>query len=82
MGMWYAKTGLLGLLIIACVLFAGCALFDGKDSHGPGYDPPETGDKAPEFWLKNQDQARVSLSDFSGRKNVILVFFPLAFTPV
>ena len=46
------------------------------------YKPPALGEKAPDFWMKNQDQLRVSLSDFSGKKNVILVFFPLAFTPV
>lgn len=82
MGMWYAKTGLLGLLMIACVLFAGCALFEAKSGRGSKYVLPKIGDKAPEFWLKNQEQSRISLSDFAGRKKVILVFFPLAFTPV
>lgn len=40
------------------------------------------GETAPDFTLKNQDQMNVSLSDFRGKKNVALVFFPLAFTPV
>ena len=42
----------------------------------------EMGDEAPDFTLKNQDQLNVSLSDFRGKKNVVLVFYPLDFTPV
>lgn len=37
------------------------------------------GDKAPAFTLKDTEKQDVSLSDFSG-KNVVLLFFPLAFT--
>lgn len=37
------------------------------------------GDKAPAFTLKNTEKEDVSLSDFSG-KNVVVLFFPLAFT--
>ncbi|MBX2814930.1 MAG: redoxin domain-containing protein [Saprospiraceae bacterium] len=37
------------------------------------------GDKAPSFSLKAHDKSDVSLSDYSG-KNVVLLFFPLAFT--
>lgn len=40
----------------------------------------ETGAKAPEFTLKDQDGASVSLSDFAGQK-VILYFYPEAMTP-
>lgn len=39
------------------------------------------GDKAPEFTLRNTEKEEVSLSDYSG-KNVVLLFFPLAFTGV
>jgi glutaredoxin-dependent peroxiredoxin len=39
------------------------------------------GDKAPEFTLRASDKSEVSLSDFKG-KNVVLLFFPLAFTGV
>ena len=38
------------------------------------------GDKAPDFTLPNQDEASVSLSDFTGKK-VVLWFFPKASTP-
>ena len=39
------------------------------------------GDKAPEFTLHASDKSEVSLSDYRG-KNVVLLFFPLAFTGV
>ncbi len=67
-----------------CLLFfaAGCASPGMKGEGKMEYKTLEAGAKAPDFWLKNQDQQRVSLSTFEGKKNVILVFFPLAFTPV
>ncbi len=40
-----------------------------------------TGQTAPDFTLYNTDKNKVSLSDFSG-KNVLLLFFPQAFTGV
>lgn len=39
------------------------------------------GDKAPNFKLRATDKSEVSLEDFKGR-NVVLLFFPLAFTGV
>lgn len=39
------------------------------------------GDKAPEFTLRASDKSEVNLSDYRG-KNVVLLFFPLAFTGV
>lgn len=41
----------------------------------------KVGDKAPNFTLKNTDQKEVSLKDFEG-KNLVILFFPLAFTSV
>ena len=38
------------------------------------------GDLAPDFELVNQFGEKVSLSSFKGKKNVVLVFFPFAFT--
>lgn len=40
-----------------------------------------TGDTAPPFTLKNTDCEDVSISDFNS-KNVVILFFPLAFTGV
>jgi peroxiredoxin len=42
----------------------------------------EAGDRAPEFDLEVGPDERARLSDFSGRRNVLLVFHPFAFTPV
>jgi mycoredoxin-dependent peroxiredoxin len=42
--------------------------------------PIEVGATAPDFVLKDQNNQDVRLSDFRGRKNVLLVFYPLAFT--
>jgi peroxiredoxin len=41
----------------------------------------QPGHKAPEFSLYDSEKNKVSLSDFSG-KNVLLLFFPQAFTSV
>ena len=40
------------------------------------------GNKAPDFKLKNTEKQEIRLSDYSGKKNVLLLFFPLAFTGV
>jgi peroxiredoxin len=38
------------------------------------------GDKAPDFTLPDQNGKKVTLSDFLGKKNVVLAFYVLAFT--
>lgn len=43
---------------------------------------PAVGTVAPDFTLKDQNGQRVTLSGFRGAKNVLLVFFPLAFTGI
>ena len=40
------------------------------------------GQKAPDFALPNQDKKEVKLSDFAGKRNVVLVFYPLDWSPV
>jgi peroxiredoxin len=40
-----------------------------------------TGERAPDFTLRNQDGEKVSLADFRGRK-LLLVFYPMDFSPV
>jgi peroxiredoxin (alkyl hydroperoxide reductase subunit C) len=40
------------------------------------------GSTAPDFALRDQNQQLVTLSDYRGAKNVLLVFFPLAFTGI
>ena len=41
----------------------------------------KVGDKAPSFTLRNTEKKEVSLEDYKG-KNVVVLFFPLAFTGV
>lgn len=41
----------------------------------------QVGDKAPTFLLRDTDKKEVKLEDFNG-KNVLLLFFPMAFTGV
>lgn len=40
----------------------------------------KVGDKAPDFSLPDQTGKQVKLSDFLGKKNVVLAFYVLAFT--
>ncbi|WP_225821089.1 peroxiredoxin [Streptomyces naphthomycinicus] len=42
----------------------------------------QVGDKAPDFELKDNHGRSVKLSDFHGEKNVVLLFYPFAFTGV
>jgi peroxiredoxin len=47
-------------------------------------NPPKTqlkvGDEAPDFTLPSTTGQPVKLSDFRGKKNIVLAFFPAAFT--
>lgn len=42
----------------------------------------EVGAQAPDFVLKDQNNQEVRLADFRGKRTVLLVFYPLAFTGV
>lgn len=44
--------------------------------------PIEVGAEAPDFVLKDQNNQEVRLADFRGRRTVLLVFYPLAFTGI
>src|SRR5215831_1004935 len=39
------------------------------------------GQTAPDFTLLNQEKKEVKLSDFAGKKNVVLVWYPLDWSP-
>ena len=43
-------------------------------------NPPQIGDLAPDFTEASTSGKDVSLSSFRGKRNVLLAFFPLAFT--
>jgi len=67
----------LTLLVISAGMFAGVVA---------AQQPPvsntrlKAGDMAPDFTLPDTDNKPVKLSDFRGKKNVVLSFFPAAFT--
>jgi peroxiredoxin len=44
--------------------------------------PIAVGQPAPDFTLKDQSQKDIRLSDFAGKRNVVLVFYPLDFSPL
>ena len=41
---------------------------------------PDVGQPAPDFTLEDHNRRQVTLSQFRGKKNVVLSFFVLAFT--
>ena len=42
----------------------------------------QSGDQAPDFTLKNTSMEEVTLSSYQGKRNVVLLFVPFAFTGV
>ena len=63
--------------LLACVTFA--AVLSAQQ-----ITPPKTnlkvGDEAPDFTLPDTDNKPVKLSDFRGKKTVVLAFYVAAFT--
>src|ERR1700747_2587681 len=49
--------------------------------HGGKRMAISVGAAAPDFTLKDQGQKEVRLSDFRGKKNVVIVFYPLDWSP-
>ena len=44
--------------------------------------PLQVGQLAPDFKLMNQDKNEVRLSDYRGKKKVMLLFYPMDFSPI
>ncbi len=44
--------------------------------------PLKVGQPAPEFELMNQDKKPIKLADFRGKKKVVLLFYPMDFSPI
>ncbi len=63
----------------ACMVVAALGLAWGL-SAVTAAAPLKVGDKAPDFTLPDQNGNKVSLSQFLGKKNVVLAFYVLAFT--
>ena len=43
---------------------------------------PKVGEEAPDFTLMSHLDREMKLSDFRGKRNVVMAFYPLAFTAV
>src|SRR5215470_10797054 len=82
----WLETGL--LVTGACVLFAATAMAQAPNAAPPPPPSVKVGQPAPDFtasYLKRENGKfsfpKVKLSDFKGQKNVVLAFFPAAFSP-
>jgi cytochrome oxidase Cu insertion factor (SCO1/SenC/PrrC family) len=74
-----AKSRFAGLTFMIFLLTSTAYAQLGPED-GAGLSPTElnrvkVGDKAPDFTLEDMHGSNVSLSDFLGRKNVVLVFY-------
>jgi peroxiredoxin (alkyl hydroperoxide reductase subunit C) len=87
------RYGLIVKMAIVCCLLAGPAWGVSEAFKDQIYNPGQlkpvdsvlkvrVGDQAPDFSLPAVAGGKVSLSDFRGRKNVVLSFVPAAWTPV
>ncbi len=63
------------LLYLALLLVGGLGLAGGAWA-------VEVGDKAPDFTLKSTNGDKISLSQFRGKKHVLLEFYGADFSPV
>ena len=76
-------------ILLAVVLIVGLVLgYGGATLFGPARAGEvrnarlQVGDKAPDFRLRDHTGRLIRLSDYQGEKNVVIAFFPGAFTPV
>lgn len=60
-----------------CIAFLALVVAAGAASGGP----PHVGQPAPDFVLNDQNGHPVRLSDYRGKKSVVLAFYVRAFTP-
>jgi len=63
------------VFILLAALPSGAA-----DQNSPPEPKIKVGDEAPDFTLRDQTGKEVKLSDFRGKKNVVLAFYVFAFT--
>jgi cytochrome oxidase Cu insertion factor (SCO1/SenC/PrrC family) len=63
------------------LLLVGASTAQSQAKAGPPPEPNfKVGDMAPDFSLLDQNRKEVKLSDFHGKKNVVLAFYVFAFT--
>ena len=66
--------------LCTAALLLGAALAVPAQKPAIAHTSLKVGDKAPDFTMKSTNWKDVSLSDFRGKKNVVLAFYVLAFT--
>jgi len=71
---------ILVVLSIAAIGLFGYGLFYEARQIPSATAAPRVGEKAPDFTLPSTAGQKVKLSDFKGKKNVVLAFYVLAFT--
>ena len=79
MKMRHASLLAAGLLLASNLVMTAPAFAQAKDAPSM----PKVGDVAPDFALKysdGKDLKEVKLSDYRGKKNVVLAFYVFAFT--
>jgi cytochrome oxidase Cu insertion factor (SCO1/SenC/PrrC family) len=73
------RTRAIGSLLVAALLLVAISATAADQASTP--DPKiKVGDTAPDFTLRDQNGKEVKLSDFHGKKNVVLAFYVFAFT--
>jgi cytochrome oxidase Cu insertion factor (SCO1/SenC/PrrC family) len=67
-------------LVMACAMLAVLCISASAQQAPPGKTHLKVGDPAPDFTLRATDGKTYKLSDFKGKKNVVLAIYVLAFT--
>ena len=67
-------------LLVLSAGFAASTLLAQQVQQGRDHSYLKVGDKAPDFTLPGTNNTTFKLSDIIGKKNVVLAFFPAAFT--
>jgi peroxiredoxin len=67
-------------LLVVSAGFAASLLSAQQVPQGREHSYLKVGDKAPDFTLPATNNTTFKLSDYKGKKNVVLAFFPAAFT--
>jgi cytochrome oxidase Cu insertion factor (SCO1/SenC/PrrC family) len=67
-------------IILGLIFLCACAAVSLAQTPQAPQTKLKVGDTAPDFTLTDTDGNKVKLSDFKGKKNVVLAFYVLAFT--
>lgn len=74
------RKSILAFFVAALSLIATGSATQAADQNSTPDPKIKVGDTAPDFTLRDQTGKEVKLSDFHGKKNVVLAFYVFAFT--